>query len=73
MGMYDVVLVPCPSCGDKYPAQSKGGFCRLDEFELHATPASVLSDVNRHAPFVCLKCDQGFRVHLVVIPSVVPT
>ena len=62
MGMYDTVLVPCPKCGEKYPAQSKGGKCELDTYELHNAPAEVMSNVNRHAPFTCSECGTQFEV-----------
>lgn len=54
MGLFDVVLVPCPKCGKKYPAQSKGAdMPMLECYELDDVPPQVLSDVNRHAPFTC--------------------
>lgn len=77
MGMFDTVLVPCPRCGTKHEAQSKGGSCTLMEFELTATPQDVLADVNRHAPFTCENCGVTFMVVLtpmtiiVSVPSVV--
>lgn len=64
MGMYDTVLVPCPTCGEKYPAQTKGGPCYLTEYELERAPSDVLSDVNRHAPFTCDACGAVFTVRL---------
>ncbi len=69
MGMYDTVYVPCPRCGTKHEAQSKGGYCRLGEYQLMEAPADVLSDVNRHAPFSCQKCGALFQVHLTVIAT----
>jgi hypothetical protein len=61
MGLYDTVKIPCPNCGEIYYAQSKGGECLLDVFELENAPANVLSNVNRHAPFVCT-CGTSFKV-----------
>lgn len=65
MGVYDIVNVPCPSCGEKAEAQSKGGACELVTYELHKAPEDVLSDVNRHAPFDCRECGQRFQVNMV--------
>lgn len=63
MGVYDSVMVPCPSCGEKQEAQSKSGKCLLEFFELSEAPDDVLADVNRHAPFKC-KCGTTFFVEL---------
>lgn len=70
MGMYDTVLVPCPNCGHKNEIQSKGGDCFLNEYELHDAPTDVLSDINRHAPHECEKCESGFSIHLKTIATV---
>jgi len=63
MGCYDTVSVPCPRCGEKYDAQSKGGDCVLAHYELADCPPDVLCDVNRHAPFEC-GCGCFFAVRL---------
>lgn len=62
MGLYDVVMVPCPKCGTKHEAQSKGGECLMQWYELDSAPADVLMDVNRHAPFTCNNCGNEFSV-----------
>lgn len=64
MGMYDVVLVPCPSCGEEYQAQSKSGRCSLDYHKIADAPDDIMADVNRHAPFRCEKCEEVFEVEL---------
>lgn len=71
MGCFDDVRVPCPRCGEIYYAQSKGGPCLLDAYDLDTAPADVLSDVNRHAPFECPKCGTVFRVKLSTRAEVV--
>jgi hypothetical protein len=67
--MFDSVMVPCPRCGELSEFQSKGGDCNLSVFALKDAPASVLSDVNRHAPNVCTKCGTLFAVKVVVTAS----
>lgn len=67
MGMFDIVHVPCPACGTKMDCQSKGGNCRLSEYELGNCPQDVLGDVNRHAPFTCV-CGVKFTVNLTGTP-----
>lgn len=67
MGCFDTVFVPCPKCGEKYPAQSKGGNCTLSDYELDDCPPDVMSDVNRHAPFECEKCKTLFEVSYKII------
>lgn len=69
MGMFDMVLVPCPKCGRKSEFQSKGGECILATYELNEAPQDVLSDVNRHAPNTCEKCGAEFWVKLQVIAT----
>lgn len=62
MGLYDTVRIPCPECGELYDAQSKGGPCHLDTFDMDDAPADVMMDVNRHAPYTC-SCGTRFEVH----------
>ena len=62
MGMFDVVMVPCPKCGELYQAQTKSGPCTLGDYLLGEAPEDVLEDVNRHAPFKCEKCGCVFAV-----------
>ena len=62
MGMYDIVMVPCPQCGTRAAFQSKGGDCTLTTYELDEAPLDVLQDVNRHAPWKCLDYDTSFHV-----------
>jgi hypothetical protein len=64
MGLYDIVRLPCPRCGEIFEAQSKGGNCILSDYELEECPQNVLLDVNRNAPFICPKCDSIFEVEL---------
>jgi predicted RNA-binding Zn-ribbon protein involved in translation (DUF1610 family) len=67
MGMFDSVMVPCPTCGTKTEAQSKSGECSLAVYDLSNAPASVLADVNRHAPFLCDNCGMLFSVQIVPV------
>lgn len=67
MGVYDSVMVPCPRCGTRVEAQSKGSkWPVLSCYHLESAPLDVLSDVNRHAPFTCPKCGASFDVELNV-------
>jgi hypothetical protein len=63
MGMYDTVLVNCPSCGEEAGFQSKSGECILDAFYLKDCPDDVLSNVNRHSPYDC-DCGVSFEVDI---------
>lgn len=64
MGMFDIVHVPCPTCGVTAEFQSKSGDCLLKDFDLSETPPEVLRDVNRHGPTTCMKCETVFDVEL---------
>jgi phage FluMu protein Com len=64
VGMYDTVLVPCPTCEELAEFQSKSGDCKLEEFTLDEAPDVVLLDVNRHAPTRCQKCKTIFCVEI---------
>lgn len=66
MGCFDTIHVPCPKCQYPYAAQSKSGKCDFITYEI---AVDVLSDVNRHAPFTCVKCEALFKVHLVIIAT----
>jgi len=73
MGCYDIVLLPCPKCGEIYGAQSKSGDCLLKEYDFATTPENVMFNVNRHAPFVCEKCGTVFCVEFNPSPEIVET
>lgn len=60
MGMFDSVMVPCPTCGIEQEFQSKGGGCDLAIYTLADAPPDVLSDINRHAPYTCGECGTKF-------------
>lgn len=62
MGMYDTVMVPCPTCGERAEFQSKSGRCMLETYTLEEAPDEVLFDVNRHGPNTCTKCKTQFSV-----------
>lgn len=62
MGMYDTVMVPCPTCGVQAEFQSKSGNCKLETYTLEDAPDDVLLDVNRHAPLRCRACGAQFAV-----------
>jgi DNA-directed RNA polymerase subunit N (RpoN/RPB10) len=62
VGVYDTVMVPCPTCGERVGFQSKSGSCLLETFMLEEAPDTVLLDVNRHAPIRCDKCGTLFAV-----------
>jgi endogenous inhibitor of DNA gyrase (YacG/DUF329 family) len=68
MGMYDTIMVPCPTCGTRAEAQSKSGDCDLGVFNLEAASPSAVGDVNRHAPFICEKCGGRFEVRFIATP-----
>ncbi len=64
MGMYDIVFVPCPTCGERGEFQSKSGDCTLETYELDEAPDDVLRDVNRHAPLRCHVCGTRYAVEV---------
>lgn len=66
MGVYDIVLVPCPKCGTELAFQTKSGPCHLDSYTLKDAPSDVLLNVNRHAPETCPDCGTQVYVELTV-------
>ena len=64
MGMYDEIVIPCPACGKEEQVQSKSGPCEGRVYSLGEAPQVVLIDANRHAPFVCERCEILFRVRI---------
>lgn len=67
MGLYDTVIVPCPTCGKEGEFQSKSGVCSLRTYKLADAPADVLLDVNRHAPYAC-GCGTEYEVAFEIQP-----
>ena len=63
MGMFDIVIVPCPECGEEHEFQSKSGECFLQVVSLYECPPDLLEDVNRHSPYTC-DCGCMFEVDL---------
>ena len=72
MGCYDTILVPCPTCGCRYPAQSKSGDCECLVYAFDNAPTEVMYDVNRHAPFTCDECGAVFEVSVMPVPTLLP-
>ena len=66
MGMFDSIMVPCPTCGLRSEFQTKSGPCCLYVWNLEDAPPDALGDVNRHAPNVCEKCGASYSVKLQV-------
>lgn len=69
MGMYDTIVVPCPTCGERTDFQTKSGECLLSVWGLEDAPANALADVNRHSPYTCEKCGTVFAVDLKIIAT----
>lgn len=63
MGMFDSVMVPCPSCRTVNEVQSKGGLCQFRQYTLANAPADVLgglvADVEQ-----CSECDAKYRIQV---------
>lgn len=66
MGMFDSIMVPCPTCGLRSEFQTKSGDCCLYTWNLEDAPADALGDVNRHAPNQCEKCGTYYEVELKI-------
>lgn len=65
MGLFDVVLVSCPTCNSPIEFQSKGAPEHerlLRRFTLDLAPEDVLSNVNRHSPHQC-SCGEWVAVN----------
>jgi uncharacterized Zn finger protein len=73
MGCFDTVMIPCPTCGQHYPEQTKAGECILEEYTFDNAPPEVLASINQYAPFTCEACGTVFAVQIrvVAIPYVV--
>lgn len=55
MGLYDDVLVPCPSCGQDIIFQAKGNNPGLNEYRLDNAPKDVILACTHHA-WECKNC-----------------
>lgn len=61
MGMFDRVMVPCPSCGTVNEFQSKGGRCLLLQYTLADAPVDVLGGVVDDVE-QCSNCGAEYRI-----------
>ena len=66
MGMFDSIMVPCPTCGERSEFQTKSGPCLLAVWNLEDAPQEALAGVNSHAPNTCEKCGTDYGVHLTL-------
>jgi uncharacterized Zn finger protein len=73
MGCFDTVLIPCPTCGQDYPEQTKAGACLLEEYTFENAPPEALASINEYAPFTCDNCGTVFavRIHVMAVPYVI--
>jgi len=62
MGMYDIIWVPCPKCGNEIELQSKSGRRCLDEYTLETVPNDVLTGINSLSPYMCESCNTKFSI-----------
>ncbi len=63
MGMFDSVMVPCPSCGTVNEFQSKGGVCGLREYTLETAPVDVLGGMTYYTE-QCKNCGAEYRIQV---------
>lgn len=57
MGVFDMVHVPCPNCGEPVEFQSKALYGSMDRFTLENAPTPILIDI-MNAPDYCMACGQ---------------
>ena len=65
MGMFDSVMVPCPSCLKREEFQSKSGPCLLQQHDLEYCPQEILDGLECSSAAVCDNCGTRFRVVLI--------
>lgn len=70
MGMFDEVSFDCTRCGSKITGQSKGGECKLRQYDIADAPIEVLVDLDY---LECNNCGQDHKVNIQHIAQVVPT
>lgn len=71
MGMFDSVMVPCPSCGTVNEFQSKGGLCQLRCYTPENAPADVLGDAVANVE-KCSNCGEEYRLQVRCKVKAVP-
>lgn len=69
LGMFDILQVKCPSCGDNVTFQSKAGPCEMATYHPSHVPAVVANDLNGKIE-QCRSCEQYVVVR---IPGVLST
>ena len=68
MGMFDSVMVPCPTCGNKVEFQTKAGDCLMNTFGLDDAPGNILRDIVND-PEYCAGCGNWMAL---VSPEIQP-
>jgi len=68
MGMFDSVMVPCPTCGERVEFQSKEGECLCSVFTLANAPTEVVWDII-NSPERCGNCGSWMAL---IDPNVPP-
>lgn len=65
MGMFDTVLITCPTCSYEIDSQSKSDGCCLNTFTFEEAPANVLAGIFRET---CPRCGETVQVVCVTKP-----
>jgi len=61
MGVFDIVFIDCPVCGNPVRFQSKSGDCTMSEYTKGRAPIEVAADVIGEDT-VCPQCSTELRV-----------
>ena len=61
MGMFDTVLIRCPSCGAHIEEQSKAGECCLYVYAAEDVPTDIADDIIG-TTIECENCSSVFKI-----------
>ena len=71
MGMFDIIHIECPSCGEQVYFQSKAGDCIMNGFLLCNIPPKIAADLDGKSE-VC-ECGKTLTIKTQCVVSVTVT
>ena len=70
VGMFDIVWVPCPKCGERYEFQAKYWDATCSQYTLETAPAAALVELYPDIA-TCKKCKKQFAVKVTAQGTVI--
>lgn len=73
MGVYDEVIIDCPSCSEFHMEQTKWGNCSLSCYTIDNAPLAILAGLKEQSDanaLVCEHCAASLKLHIEIRPRI---